>query len=125
MILKQTEGYPYYAQALAYHVYEASEKSVTADDIKNGFEKLMASERFGFEGIVQGFTGPQISLLKALAVDPQRRITTTEYMGRHKLSLGGIQYAKKKLVASDLIENTGDLWHVTDPVFSQWLRLYG
>jgi uncharacterized protein len=125
MISEQTEGYPYYAQALAYHVYEVSEESVTADDIKNGFEKLMASERYGFEGIVQGFTGPQIALLKALAVDPQRRITTTEYMGRHKLSLGGIQYAQKKLVASDLIENTGDLWHVTDPVFSQWLRLYG
>lgn len=83
MIAKKTKGYPYYAQALAYHVYEVSGKSIETDDFKNDFEKLMASERYGFEGIVQGLTGPQIALLKALAVDPQRRITTTEYMGRH------------------------------------------
>lgn len=124
MIAKKSEGYPYYAQALSYHIYEVSDETIRQEDFHSGFEKLLASERYGFEGIVQGLTGPQITLLRALAIDPRRRITSTEYMGRHKLSLGGIQYAQKKLVALDLIENTANCWRVTDPVFAQWLRQY-
>lgn len=50
MISQDTQGYPFYAQALAYHIYEVSGKTVTAYAFRNGYEKLMASERYGFEG---------------------------------------------------------------------------
>ena len=113
--------YPYYAQALAYNVYEVSGKVVNEDAIEIAFEKLLASERYGYEATVQGLTGSQITLLRALATDPDSRILSTEYMARHKLSIGGIQYAQRKLEELDLIEKHINVWRVVDPVFACWL----
>ena len=79
------------------------------------------SERYGYEGIVQGLTRPQILLLKLLAVHPSAKILSTEYMKQHKLSIGGIQYAQKKLERMDLIEKKNQVWQVVDPVFRLWL----
>ena len=89
-----------------------------------GFEQLLASERYGYEAIVQGLTGPQIALLRALATDPDSRILSAEYMGRHKLTIGGVQYARDKLEALDLIEKDNDVWRIVDPVFAAWLFNY-
>ena len=116
--------YPYYAQALAYNIYEVCGKVVTEGDIETAFEKLLASERYGYEAIVQGITGPQIALLRALAADPNSKILSTDFMARHKLSLGGIQYARKKLEELDLIEKQTGVWRVVDPVFGGWLSRY-
>jgi hypothetical protein len=63
-------------------------------------------------------------LLKALASDPQSQILSAEYMGRHKLSIGGIQYARKKLEALGLIEKLDNIWQVVDPVFASWVAAY-
>lgn len=116
--------YPYYAQLLAYNVFEISGRTVKEEDIKAGFEKLLASERYGYEALVQGLTGPQVALLKALAGDPHSQILSAEYMGRHRLSIGGIQYARNKLEALGLIEKQDDIWQVVDPVFAAWLATY-
>ena len=109
--------YPYYAQVLAYNIFEISRGVVREEDIAIGFDKLIASERYGYEAVVQGLTGPQITLLRALAGDPTSKILSTEYMERHKLSVGGVQYARKKLEALDLIEKANDVWWIVDPVF--------
>ncbi len=70
---------------------------------------------------MQGLTRPQILLLKALAVNPSAKILSTEYMKQYKLSIGGIQYAQKKLERMDLIEKKNQVWQVVDPVFRCWL----
>lgn len=116
--------YPYYAQLLAYNIYEVSGKVIKESDIETGFEKLLASERYGYEAVVQGLTGPQIALLRALAVDPVSKILSAEYMERHKLSVGGIQYARNKLEKLDLIEQRDTVWRIVDPVFGLWLSNY-
>ena len=116
--------YPFYAQALAYHVFEASAKVVGESDINIAFEKLLASERYGYEGIVQDLTSPKLALLKALAIQPISKIMSTEYMQTHRLSVGGIQYARNKLQDLDLIEQQDGLWRIVDPVFSLWLTGY-
>ena len=54
--------YPYYAQALAYNIFEISEDTVSEDDIQSGFNNMLASERYGYEAVVQGLTGSQIAL---------------------------------------------------------------
>jgi len=72
----------------------------------------------------RGITGPQISLLRAIANDPASKILTAGYMERHKLSVGGIQYAKNKLEKLDLIEKHKDGWRIVDPVFGKWLAMF-
>lgn len=116
--------YPYYVQALAYHIFEISGKQITGDDVETGFDCMIASERYSYEAIVQGLTGAQITLLKALAVDSTSKILSTRYMERHRLSVGGVQYARTKLERLDLIERHNNVWQVVDPVFGQWLAQY-
>ena len=93
-------------------------------DLNIAFEKLLASERYGYEGIVQDLTSPKLALLKALAIQPISKIMSTEYMQTHRLSVGGIQYARNKLQDLDLIEQQDGLWRIVDPVFSLWLTGY-
>ena len=125
IISEKTFQYPYYAQSFAYNLFEVAGNKVTMEDVNAGFEKLMASERYGYENTIQGLTASQIALLRALAMAPNKKIHTAEYLARHNLSLGGIQYAQKKLVQLDLIEKNDDgAWHVVDPLFGSWLAGY-
>ena len=123
-ISERVSQYPFYAQLLGYNVFEISGRTVKKTDIEAGFEKALASERYGYEASVQGLTIPQIALLRALAVEPAQKILSADYMARHKLSLGGIQYARNKLEALDLIEKKNNLWRIVDPVFAVWLTSY-
>lgn len=116
--------YPYYAQLLAYNVFEVSGRVVEDKDIEAGLERLIASERYGYEAIVQGLTAPQIALLRALASSPDSKILSNDFLRRYNLTVGGIQNAQKKLVQLDLIEKNQDVWRVVDPVFASWLSRY-
>ncbi|MBW1910793.1 MAG: hypothetical protein JRJ11_14850 [Deltaproteobacteria bacterium] len=51
-------------------------------------------------------------------------ILSTEYMNRHRLSAGGIQYARNKLEKLGLIEKHNNVWKIVDPVFGCWLAGY-
>jgi len=123
-ISRRTHHYPYYAQALAYNVFDVSGRVVKTQDVEVGFERLLSSERYGYEAIVQGLTGTQIDLLRALAVSPNSKILSSEYITHHRLTIGGVQYARKRLVELDLIEKHEEEWRVVDPVFVQWLSRY-
>jgi len=72
----------------------------------------------------QRLTGTQIALLRALATSPSPKILSSDYITRHKLTVGGVQYAQKQLVELDLIEKHDDLWRVVDPIFARWLSRY-
>jgi len=124
LLFERTSGYPYYVQALAYYVFVESTNTATEKSVETGFAKLMASERYGFEALIQGLTGGQIALLRALAVDPRQKLLSTDFMNRHHLSIGGIQSAQKKLIDLDLIGNDGSGWRLVDPVFQQWVADY-
>jgi uncharacterized protein len=123
-ISHKTLQYPYYAQALAYHVFDLSGKVAQGKDVDAGFERLLSSERYAYEAMVQGLTGAQIALLRALASSPTSQILSSEYLARHRLTIGGVQYAQKKLVELDLIEKRNDVWQVVDPIFAQWISAY-
>ena len=123
-ISQRTFQYPYYAQALAYNVFDLSGKVIKSEDVDAGFERLLSSERYAYEAMVQGLTGTQIALLRALATSPNSKILSSDYIARHKLTVGGVQYAQKKLVELDLIEKDNDIWHVVDPIFAEWLSRY-
>lgn len=123
-ISERTFQYPYYVQCLAYNVFEVAGKTVFMKDVDVGFEKMLASERYGYESTVQGLTVSQIAFLKALALDPNQKVHTSQFMSRHKLTLGGIQSSQKKLVHLDLIEKKDGVWQIVDPIFGIWLARY-
>lgn len=123
-ISQRTFQYPYYAQALAYHVFDLAGKAIKGEDVDAGFERLISSERYAYEAMIQGLTGAQTALLRALATAPNAKILSSEYIARHKLTVGGVQYAQKKLVELDLIEKHNDVWRVVDPIFAVWLSRY-
>ncbi len=124
MISNRTHQYPYYAQALSYNVFDLPGKVIKDEDVEAGFERLLSSERYAYEAMVQGLTGTQIALLRALAASPTSHILSGDYLARQKLTVGGVQYAKKKLVELDLIEKHNGVWRVVDPIFSEWLSRY-
>ena len=123
-ISQRTEQYPYYVQALAYNVFDLAGKNITFKDVDTAFERLLSSERYAYEALVQGLTGIQTALLRALAATPDARILSSEFITRYRLSVGGVQSAQKKLVELDLIEKRGDVWRVVDPVFAAWLARF-
>jgi len=123
-ISQRTFQYPYYAQALAYSVFDLAGKAIKSEDVDAGFERLLSSERYAYEAMVQGLTGAQTALLRALATAPSIKILSSEYIAQHKLTVGGVQYAQKKLVELDLIEKHNDVWRVVDPIFAVWLSRY-
>ncbi len=116
--------FPYYAQKLAYFVFENVQTETSSPDVDKGMRVLLRNETPSFEGIFLGLAPGQIGLLQAIAREPSQSIFAQEYIQRHRLgSVGGAQAAKKKLLQLDLIEQRDKIWQIVDPVFQKWMIL--
>jgi uncharacterized protein len=116
--------HPYYSMKLAFLVFELS-KAVTNDAIRQGFERLILSERPVFEAIFQGLSPHQRLVLRALAIEPTGRLLAGNYIRTHGLrSVGGVQHSLRQLEELDLMEKDEEtgLWRLVDPIFSVWLK---
>lgn len=123
-LISAVRCFPYYAQKLAYFVFENVLTEVSSDDVNKGMRILLKNETPSFEGIFLGLSPGQIGLLRAIALEPSKSIFAQEYIQRHRLgSIGGAQAAKKKLLQLDLIEQQDKTWKIVDPVFQKWLIL--
>ena len=123
-LVDQVECFPYYAQKLAYFVFDRSESEVTQEDVDAGFFLLLKEENPVFEGMLMGLAPQQVALLRSLSAESTSSLFSQDYLRRHRLgSIGGVQGARKRLEELDLIEQ-GDkkVWRIVDPVFSRWLQ---
>jgi hypothetical protein len=117
-----TEGYPYYVQKLSFLAWDLTKIRCTIDIVKSAFSILMETERLDFESVWSSLTISQKSLLKSIATDPTRSIYSKSYLGKHNLSVGGVQKAIKTLLSKDLVERDSQgNFRVTDPLFRRWL----
>lgn len=119
--------HPYYSEKLGFFVYEIAEE-VTEETIQLGLQKLIVSEKPVFEAILQGLSPHQRLLLRALALEPPKKILAGSYVQKHRLgSTGGVQHSTKQLEDLDLIEKKGDpeQWQLVDPVLAMWLKAAG
>lgn len=115
--------HPYYSEKLGFFVYEMADV-VTEETIEAGLQKLIVSEKPVFEAILQGLSPHQRLLLKAIALEPAKKILAGGYIQRHGLgSTGGVQHSARQLEDLDLIERRGDqeLWQLVDPILAMWL----
>lgn len=121
-IVAAVNCFPYYAQKLSYFIYQNTKILVRPDDVTRGIENLIESEVPAFEGTLLGLSPVQIGLIRAIALEPTESLFTREYLQRHRLSLGGVQAAKRKLQQLDLIEQHNTTWCLVDPVFKLYLE---
>jgi len=121
-IYNLTEGYPYYVQKLALLVWNSTEKVITADAVQKAYRLLLESEATDFEGIWNGLSLVQKSVLKAIANEPTAFLFSRQYLERYGYSIGGAQKAIKALISKDLIQRDEEnRYRLTDPIMAKWL----
>lgn len=114
--------YPYYAQALAYRAFSLCTKTCTDENITTAYSEMMDNERYGYQAIVQSLSAAHLKFLCAISSQPFAQITSSDFLQKHGLSLGGVQHATRHLRDMDIIEKINEGWTVVDPIFEDWLR---
>jgi hypothetical protein len=122
-IAVRVEGYPYYIQRVPYTIFELTGKTVTEENVAEGFRRVIDEERPVYEAMLQSLAPQQIKLLRALSEEPTDKPFSAPYMASHGLgSVGGVQGAIRRLIDLDYVEKTDGTLRVVDPVFSMWVR---
>ncbi len=122
-IAVRVEGYPYYIQRVPYTIFELAGKTVTEENLVEGFRRVIDEERPVFEAMLQPLAPQQIKLLSALSEEPTNKPFSAPYMASHGLgSVGGVQGAIRRLIDLDYVEKADGTLRVVDPVFSLWVR---
>lgn len=122
-MVERVRGYPFYIQAWAYHAFDLADGTLDEAALASGLEELLASERYGYEAVVQMLPASASRLLKILATAPTSELFAATFLSQHGQSPGTIQVGRYKLVEEDLIEqDTDGVWRVVDPVFGLWLE---
>ena len=117
---------PYYIQALGSWTFNAvngtGRKSVTPQDVEEGFSALYAAERILLENTFQSYSESQRTLLLALATEPTNRFDET-YRNRHHLaSTSTTNTALKRLLEASAIEPTTSAYLLADPLMVHHLK---
>jgi hypothetical protein len=124
-IARLVECHPYYSQRIAFiAAEEAKDNEVDLDSVHSAFRSLVKDVEPVFEAMLQGLPPQQRLVLRALAREPVRRVTSKDYILRHDLgSVTGINYSLSQLERLDFIdqERNSKVWSVVDPVFAVWL----
>lgn len=118
-------GYGFYAQQYGYFAFSVTETTADKTAVLEATEAVREQASPGFEMLLTTLPANQIKLLKSLAVEPTHQLTAADYCQRHDLISSNVAYARKALVAQDLIEQDADhdgLWRVVDPVMTTWLK---
>ncbi|MEW6738291.1 MAG: AAA family ATPase [Nitrospirota bacterium] len=123
MIYNSVRGYSYYVQKLASLCWGITEKICTEETVKMAYGALIKMEAISdFEGILDGLSMGQKSMVIAIAKEPIKTPFAKDYLNRHNLSQGTAQKAIKVLIKRDIIEKHEGCYRTTDPVFDVWLK---
>jgi len=118
-----SEGHPYYAQKIAYGVFEATLKVATEKMVGEAYERALKDESYLFTADIKGLPVGQISLIKEIAKAPGSNLFSKEFLADTGLLPGTIHKGMAKLLNLDLVEqNEEKQGFVHDPLFREWLR---
>ncbi len=120
LVCRLSRGYAYYAQLLAYLLFNGR-SAPDAEDVRRAYDRMLDNERYAYRGIVDGLTSVQQSVLIGIAREPGARVTSREFLSRRGLTPGGVQKAVRHLSLQDHIVRDGEGWSAVDPVFADWL----
>lgn len=117
--------YSSYVQQLAWNVMIDAEekKTVTAENVENGFEMLILQSSSFFVQQIAHLTAYQMSYLKAIDAGVHRGFSSTGVLETYRLgSKSNVSRIEKLLLEKELIEkNEGGIFFA-DPVFAFWFH---
>jgi len=109
-------------QRLAFEAFESDGAAIDEQVVERSVATVLKRERQYFEVIYEDLAPNQRSLMRALAIEPSRSITSREFLDRSGLRAdSSAQRALQSLEASEKVELGPDGWQVTDPLFALWL----
>jgi hypothetical protein len=122
LLFGRARGVPAYVQRLAYEAFDSNGAVIDAATVERAVATVLKRERQYFEVIYEDLAPNQRSLVRALAVEPARSITSREFLDRSGLRAdSSAQRALQALEASEKVELGPHGWQVTDPLFALWL----
>ena len=115
------ENHPYYVQQLAQYAWLRTPRKCTEDIIQSAFQSMLDSLNLQFVNLMDSLTEKQRSFLCAIC-DGVRNFSSVETLSRYRLGTSGnIRIMKNALIKRDLIEVSGSVVDIQDPVFKQWI----
>lgn len=90
-------------------------------------ERVLRSENAHFTLLWDRASGVQRRVLQALAVEPGKAITSTEYRARHGLpGSSSLQKALDALVGDEVVAKLGPgEYRIAEPFLAEWVRAHG
>jgi DNA polymerase III delta prime subunit len=131
VLVELTEAHPKRTQHLAWQTWEAAETGRRIDDdaVQAAFDQLLSSRSHStdFGAIVDGLlagedrdgNGAKALFLVASGESPGSRTAPPRY------GLSGPDTTKRaleRLRARGVVEGSGSVWRIVDPLFAEWLR---
>jgi len=128
-VLDMTGGHPYGTQELCYEIWEETAADAPAGEtqLAAGLSRVLRSENAHFTRIWDTVSRTQRLVLQALATEPTRAVTASEYRYRHGLPVSSsVQRALDALAAAELVvkERPG-AYRIAEPFLAEWILRYG
>jgi hypothetical protein len=126
LLFQRARGVPAYVQRLAFEAFEAGERNIDEAVAEKAVATVLRRERQYFEVIYEDLAPNQRSLIRALAAEPARSITSRDFLDRAGLRAdSSSQRALSALDAAEKVELGPDGWQVSDPLLALWLARGG
>ncbi len=122
LLFERARGVPAYVQRLAFEAFEVGTKEIDEETAELAVTTVLKRERQYFEIMYEDLAPNQRHLIRALATEPTRVITSRDFLDRARLRAdSSSQRALKALEAAEKVELGPEGWQVANPLFALWL----
>jgi hypothetical protein len=128
-VLDVTHGHPYGTQELCYALWEETPEAETATDARfhAALDRVLRSENAHFTRIWDDSPTAQKLVLQALASEPLRGITSSDFRRRHGLpTSSSVQRAVEALLDDELVaKDAPGAYRIAEPFLTEWVLRFG
>lgn len=117
----KVENHPYYVQQLAQYAWFRTRDTCSRDIVDQAFQSILDSLNLQFYNLIASLTEKQRSFLMAIC-DGVQNFSAAATLSKYKLGTSGnIKMLKTALLKRELIDVSGRIVEIQDPVFKAWL----
>lgn len=126
-IMEIAAGHPWAVQYLSHFVWEANrssgDRSISVEEVGLGLDEALRVGSMTYESEMSSLTATQRRVLAAIAVEPTATPMAAAYLQRHALpAKSSVSQALGSAMKRGLVELTGDLHVLSDPLLAEWIR---